>query len=455
MYVCGPTVYGPGHLGHGRTYVNFDLLRRTLIFNGFKVKYVMNITDVHDDMIKQAKKEGVSILELADKYIPLFKADLKALNILPADVYPRVTENIEGIIKMIKALIDRGYAYLAKDGSVYYRVNKFKNYGRLSGRRVGETKTGTRVETDKYEREQAADFTLWKAAKPGEPATVSWDSPWGKGPASPARLDSAERAGRPGWHIECSVMAKKHLGETIDIHAGAMDLKFPHHENEIAQSEAANGQKFVNYWLHAGLLEVEGKKMSKSLGNFIEIQEIKEKRFEPLALRYLFLTSHYRAKMNFTWAGLAAAQKALVKLRRYALEARAAKERSGIENDSRSRIGGIGGALVRLNDDLDIPGVLAWMWQKVKDKSLSYGMIKTLDQLLGLRLTKLKIKKPLQDSAGIEKLKINEKIKNLLEKREELRKAKKFKEADQIREKIRKIGYHLEDTKQGAKLSKI
>ena len=443
MYVCGPTVYGPGHLGHARTYVNFDLLRRALIFNGFKVKHVMNITDIHDDMIKQAKKEGVTILELADKYIPLFKQDLADLNILAADVYPRVTEHIDEIIKMIKQLIDKDYAYVEKDGSVYYRVREFKKYGRLSGRRIGEGKTGTRVKTDKYEREQAADFVLWKGIKPGEP---SWDSPWGKG--------------RPGWHIECSVMAKKHLGETIDIHAGAMDLKFPHHENEIAQSEAANGKRFVNYWLHAGLLDIEGKKMSKSLANFIEIKEIKAKGFEPLALRYLFLTSHYRAKMNFTWQGLAASQKALNRLRRYAASCRATSEESelgsatvrGVPTAESLLRGGRNGLLgggterevqVLINNDLDAPGALAWMWQKIKDKSLSHAMIKEFDKVLGLRLT-------VQTKAS----KIPAEIKKLAQEREELRRTEKWQEADEVREKILKIGYALEDTSQGTKVKK-
>ena len=305
IYTCGPTVYGPGHLGHARSYTTFDLLKRTLIYDSFKVKHVLNITDVHDDMIKKADEEGITIFELADRYIPLFKQDMVDLNVLPADYYPRVTEHIPEIIEMIKVLIDKGFAYVEKDGSVYFDVSKFKNYGQLSGRKLEEARTGTRVQTDKYEKEEATDFALWKGvlASQGDSleSGASWDSPWGKG--------------RPGWHIECSVMSKKLLGETIDIHAGAMDLKFPHHENEIAQSETANGAKFVNYWLHAGLLDVEGRKMSKSLGNFIEIHEVKEKGIDPLALRYLFLTVGYRDKLNFTWTGLGAAQTALNNLR--------------------------------------------------------------------------------------------------------------------------------------------
>jgi len=245
MYVCGPTIYGPSHLGHARTYISFDLIRRYLVYRGYKVKYVVNITDVHDDMIKEARKRKITIAQLADKFLPLYLKDMNTLNVQKADIHPRVSQHIKEIIKMIEILINKGYAYVTYDGSVYYDVSQFKNYGRLSRIKLDKEITGTRVKTDKYEKKAVIDFALWKAAKKGEPY---WLSPWGKG--------------RPGWHIECSVMSMKYLGETLDIHGGAKDLIFPHHENEIAQSEAATGKKFVRYWLHAGLLKIEGKKMS-------------------------------------------------------------------------------------------------------------------------------------------------------------------------------------------------
>ena len=253
LYTCGPTVYGPSHIGNIRSYLSYDFLKRALEFSGFKIAHVLNLTDVHDSMIEEAKKEGISVKVLGDRFIEHFHLDLSRLNIEPADIYPRVTEHIKEIMAMIISLVEKGYAY-EREGSVYFDVSKFKDYGKLSGRKLAEGKTGTRVKTDKYAREEVADFALWKAASEGEEeAGAVWDSPWGKG--------------RPGWHIECSVMAKAHLGETLDIHGGGLDLKFPHHEKEIAQSESANGKKFVNLWFHGGTLVVEGKKMAKSLGN--------------------------------------------------------------------------------------------------------------------------------------------------------------------------------------------
>lgn len=430
MYTCGPTVYGPGHLGHARSYVNFDLLKRMFIYNGYQVKHILNITDIHDDMIKRAKKEGITIEELANRYIPLFKEDLADLNILPANAYPRVTENIPKIIEMVKTLVDKGYGYVEKDGSVYYDVSKFKNYGQLSGIKAEEKKTGTRIKADKYEREEVSDFALWKGQKKGEPF---WPSPWGKG--------------RPGWHIECSVMANKYLGKTIDLHGGAMDLKFPHHENEIAQSEAANGVKFVNYWFHAGLLEVEGQKMSKSLGNYIEIREVKKKGFDPLALRYLFLTAHYRSKLNFTWKSLKSASVALEKLRgvvrglRQGSQARATLSQSGLRKSQiyREKF------LKAINQDLKTSEALSVVWELVKSNVPSYDkldLILDFDRVLGLGLGEV----------SPAKQKIPEEVKKLVKEREALRKTKKWLAADKVREKIEKLGWQVEDTSQGPEL---
>jgi cysteinyl-tRNA synthetase len=431
MYTCGPTVYGPGHLGHARSYTNFDLLKRTLIYQGYKVNHVLNITDVHDDMIKKANEEGITIFELADRYIPLFKRDLADLNILPADVYPRVTEHIPEIIKMIKTLIEKGYAYVEKDG-VYFDVSQFKDYGRLSGRKLDQAKTGTRVETDKYEKDEAVDFVLWKLAS----IEHSWDSPWGMG--------------RPGWHIECSVMAGKYLGKTIDIHAGAMDLKFPHHENEITQSEAANSVKFVNYWVHAGLLEVEGRKMSKSLGNIYTLDDLKQKGFEPLSLRYLFLTSHYRDKMNFTWKSLSAAQAALNNLRELVVNLRQVGESESMVSEVKlAKVDKFRKAFVEaINNDLGIPQALAIVWEMLKSNIPAPDKLDLLfdfDQILGLRLSEVS---PIiyYPSSTIQKL---------LDEREKLRKEGKWQEADKLRQQVEKIGYSIEDTEEGPKIKKI
>ena len=426
IYSCGPTVYGPGHLGHARSYTNFDLLKRVFLYQGFKVKHVLNITDIHDDMIKKARELGISVNQLANRYIPLFKKDIQELNIIKPTVFPRVTRHIPEIIKMTKILLKKGYAYIEKDGSVYFDISKFKNYGKLSGIKLKELKTGTRVETDKYEKEEISDFALWKGAKPGEPY---WLSPWGKG--------------RPGWHIECSVMSQKYLGKTIDIHAGAMDLKFPHHENEIAQSEAANNVKFVNYWVHAGLLEVESKKMSKSLGNYIEIHEIKEKGFNPLALRYLFLTAHYRQKLNFTWKGLEASEKALNKLYEKIKDLKSQKSKSRPSNLKKYKQEFI----ETIANDLNISKALGLTWKMLKDKNVSpkdkYNLLLDFDKVFGFDLGKAEF---------YTRTNIPIEVKKLVELREKLRKQKKWQEADQVRKRVEKFGWQVEDTSKGPKL---
>ena len=432
LYTCGPTVYGPGHLGHARTYVNFDLLKRILLYNGFKVGHVLNITDVHDDMIKKANELGMTIFELSDKYTPLFLQDMNDLNTIPANYYPKVTEHIKEIIEMIGILVKKNFAYVEKDGSVYFRVSKFKDYGQLSGIKLEKAKTGTRVETDKYEKESAADFVLWKGAKEGEP---SWDSPWGKG--------------RPGWHIECSVMSKKYLGKTIDIHGGATDLKFPHHENEIAQSETVNGVKFVNHWFHPGLLDIESQKMSKSLGNYIEIHEIKEKGFDPLALRYLFLTTHYRQKLNFTWKGLEAASSALKNLRLQIINYQLSisnSRRPSLSQDKLEKIEDFQKRFVGfINDDLAIPQALALMWEVVKSNippGDKLDLILNFDQVFGLKLAEVKT----------EKHKIPAEVKKLVEEREKARQEEKWPEADKIRKKVKELGFIIEDTPGGVRI---
>jgi len=425
MYVCGPTVYGPSHIGHARTYVNFDFLKRVLEYNGHTVSHVLNITDVHDDMIREAKEYGISINDLGDQYIEHFYSDLKALNVEDPNVFPRVSEHIDEIIQMVKELVERGFAY-ERDGSVYFDVSEFGDYGKLSRVKLAEAKTGTRVAADKHEKEEAVDFALWKAAKPeDEEVSAVWESPWGKG--------------RPGWHIECSVMAREHLGDTLDIHGGALDLRFPHHENEIAQSQSATGKKFVNYWVHAGLLTVEGKKMSKSLGNYIEFDEIIEREFNPLAFRYLSATAHYRGELNFTWASLEAAQHALDKLYN--------------ELSTWDPPGNIGCADYEnrfeelINDDLNLPGVIALVWELVKDDELPtfcrMNSLLKMDRVLGLNLEEVK------------ELKIPEEVKELAKEREIQRQQGNWVVADKIRNELEQMGYRVDDTDEGPIVGRV
>lgn len=424
MYTCGPTVYGPSHLGHARTYTNFDFLKRALEYHGYQVEHVLNLTDVHDSMILEAQKQKISIKELADKYIQHFYLDLKKLNIEPPAQFPRVTEHVPEIIQMIEVLVKKGFAY-EKAGSVYYDVSKFEGYGQLSGRKIAEAKTGTRVAADKYEREEVADFALWKKAEEGEEEVEAvWDSPWGKG--------------RPGWHIECSVMSQLHLGDTLDIHGGGMDLKFPHHENEIAQSEAATGKKFAKFWVHSGTLLVEGKKMGKSLGNIVEFDTLVQKEFDPLAFRYLCLTTQYRGELNFTWAGLEAAAIALEKLYD--------------ELSTWDAPGKIGCAEYEnkfeelISDDLNLPEAVALLWKLVKDQRMpTNARMKTLlqmDRVLGLKL------------AEVEAVEVPEEVRELVQEREHARREENWTLADERRDRIQQLGFSVEDTAKGPVVKK-
>jgi cysteinyl-tRNA synthetase len=294
FYNCGPTVYGYFHIGNARNFILADTIRRYLRFRGYEVRLVQNITDIDDKIIRRANEEGVSTAEVAEKYTRAYLEHVRALGIEPADLNPRATGHIPQMVAFIQKLIDKGFAYESQ-GDVYFSVSKFPDYGKLSRKNIAELREGERVAVDPRKRDPK-DFDLWKAAKPGEPA---WDSPWGPG--------------RPGWHVECSVMSGTHLGETIDIHSGGSDLQFPHHENEIAQSEAVNGKPFVRYWIHNAFLNISGQKMSKSLGNFVTIDQVLA-RFDPMAVRYFFLTAHYRSPMDYTADSLAEATSALARL---------------------------------------------------------------------------------------------------------------------------------------------
>lgn len=419
MYTCGPTVYDFVHLGNWRTFTFEDLLKRTLRYAGFKVKQVMNITDVDDKIIKRAASENTNLKSLTKHYTELFFQDRDKLNILPADVYPQATDHIPQMISLIEKLIAKGLAY-ESEGSVYYAIKNFSDYGKLSQLKFTEQKSENKTDQDEYVKDSASDFALWKASKEGEP---KWDSPWGPG--------------RPGWHIECSAMSMEHLHPTFDIHAGGIDLLFPHHENEIAQSEGATGQPFAKYWLEGEHLMMAGEKMSKSLGNIFTLKTIEEKNFSPLALRYLFLTAHYRQTLNFTWESLGAAQNALSKLEnlmRDWLDIPAGK----ILEDYQKKF------TENLENDLSLPQALATMWEMVNDSTLlsadKKATLLNFDQVLGLSLDKIK---PTVIPAEVETLLIS---------REKARAENDFAKADELRAEIMNLGFVIEDSPTGPKL---
>ncbi len=436
IYACGPTVYNYAHLGNLRAYVFEDILRRTLKFNDYKIRQITNITDVEDKIIKKAQQEKKSILQITRPYEKIFFEDIKKLNIEKAEGYPRATEHIKEMINLISVLIKKGFAYQGEDKSIYFKISKFKNYGKLSGlkkrqipacRQAG--KSAARIDSDEYKKDNAQDFVLWKSAKPDEP---SWSSPWG--------------AGRPGWHIECSAMSMKYLGKTLDIHVGGVDLIFPHHENEIAQSEAATEKKFSKFWIHGEHLLVNGEKMSKSLGNIFTLRDIEKKNINLLAFRYLLLGTHYRKKLNFTWQSLKAAQNALNNF--YEFFRTSDKSASISQNQYKSASKKYKKMfLAAINDDLNTSKALSVLWETIKEKKLTGGEKKELlidfDRVLGLGLKDTKPKKTAEIPQG---------IKDLAQKRELLRSNKQFIQSDVLRKQIEKLGYLIEDTTAGPKI---
>lgn len=421
MYTCGPTVYDYMHIGNLRTFVFSDILFRSLKYNDFDVSAVQNITDIDDKIIKRAKEKSKTITEISKEYTGYFLKDTEKLNISSKNLkeQPKATQYVDKMIEYIKVLIEKEFAYVEGDGSVYFDISKFSRYGRLSGIENRKLKTGTRILSDEYTKEDVQDFALWKNVSDGN--DVFFDSPFGKG--------------RPGWHIECSVMSQSTLGNKIDIHAGGIDLIFPHHENEIAQSEAKTGEKpFVKYWVHGAHMLVDGKKMSKSLNNFYTLSDLEEKGFDPLSLRYLFLQTHYRQEMNFTLDALKAAQNALEKLRKEI--AKYDKPKIGCAELEEH-------FLKAVNDDLNMPKALSVLWETVRSDYPSSAKAQTLfkfDEILGLSL---------KDSASIivqrQEDKMPEEVKKLFQERNELRKVKKYEEADKIRERIIGLGFKVED----------
>ena len=436
IYVCGPTVYDYIHIGNARPMIVFDTLRRYLEYKGYDVNYVSNFTDVDDKIIKRANEEGVDASVISERYIAEVKKDMAALNVREATTHPKATEEIPDMIEMVKTLIEKGYAYEV-NGTVYFRTRKFKDYGKLSKKNIDDLRSGNRdlLVSGVDEKEDPLDFVLWKPKKEGEP---SWPSPWGDG--------------RPGWHLECSVMSKKYIGDVIDIHAGGEDLVFPHHENEIAQSEAANGTEFARYWMHNGFLKINNEKMSKSLGNFFTVREIAEK-YPLQVIRFFMLSAHYRSPLNFS-ADLVEASKN--GLERILTAVDRLKSISGTEGEVDKAVADEMDAFVKkyeaaMDDDLNTADAISVIFELVKyaNVNVTEESTKATVELVLNTVTKL------CDILGIitEKKKeiLDSDIEALIEERQAARKAKNFARADEIRDQLSNMGIILEDTREGVK----
>ena len=440
MYTCGPTIYNYAHIGNFRTYVFEDLLRRTIKYFDMPIIQVMNITDVEDKTIKGALENGCSLSAYTKKYKEAFFEDLKSLSIEPVEFYPVATDYIEDMIKMIQTLLDNKMAYKSKEGDVFFSIKTFPSYGRLSHLCLSELKSGAsmRVQADEYEKESACDFVLWKAYHKERDGAVFWESPFGKG--------------RPGWHIECSAMATKILGESIDIHVGGVDNIFPHHENEIAQSEGCSGKRFVRHWIHAEHLIVEGKKMSKSLGNFYTLRDLLALGFSGAEIRYLLLSTHYRTQLNFTLDGLKSARRSLRRLNDFV--ARVDRITGETGSSYKSFITeGESAFKHALGDDLNISRALASLFDMVRqlNSHLDQNQIGILGKEEILACLK-KIDKVLGCLSFKRDVAISEVVREALEKREKARAAKNWEEADRQRDLILKAGFLIEDGPAGAQL---
>ncbi len=436
MYTCGPTVYDYGHIGNFRAFIFEDLLRRWLEYRGFKVTQVMNVTDVDDKTIKASNAKRIPLKEHTKRYIDAFFEDIVTLNIRKAEHYPRATDHIREMVALVKRLLEKGYAYRGDDGSIYYDVSKFEQYGKLAKIKVEELRPGARVRVDEYAKEEACDFVLWKAWDEAD-GNIFWETELGRG--------------RPGWHIECSAMSMKYLGETFDIHCGGVDNLFPHHENEIAQSEAATGKKFVNYWLHNEYLLVEGRKMAKRLGNQYTLRDLTAKGYDPKAVRYLMISTHYRQQLNFTFAGLEAAKNTadrLVNFMRRLLIA----DGKGLGEKLETLTDHVQTSFEEgMDDDLNINVALAAIFDFVREVNshLDNDML-SKDEAKSVYDVMLRFDKVLGVMGEIEeKRKLPKDAEELIHKREEARRAKDWRTADEIRDKLRSMGIIIEDTHQG------
>ncbi len=438
MYVCGPTVYNYIHIGNARPMIVFDTVRRYMEHRGYEVNYVSNFTDVDDKIIKKSVEEGIPAEEVAQRYIAECKKDMADMNVKPATAHPLATEEIPGMLDMIGTLIEKGYAYAAEDGTVYYRTRKFAEYGKLSHKNIDDLQAGHRdIKVTGELKEDPLDFVLWKPKKDGEPY---WESPWCKG--------------RPGWHIECSVMAKKYLGDEIDIHAGGEDLIFPHHENEIAQSEAANGKQFAKYWLHNAFLNIDNKKMSKSLGNFFTVREVGEK-YDLQVLRFFMLSAHYRSPLNFSADLMEAAKNGLERIVTAAenlkrLSGYADGEMTEAEKALYAKSGQYAEKFdASMDDDFNTADAISAIFELVKFCNTNasgenskeyldalYDRLAELCNVMGIIIEK---------EAEI----LDEEIENLIQERQAARKAKDFAKADEIRGRLSSMGIILKDTREG------
>lgn len=446
MYVCGPTVYNFIHIGNARPMIVFDTVRRYMEYKGYEVNYVSNFTDVDDKIIKKANEEGVSPEEITARYIAECITDMKALNVKEATTHPRATNEIQGMIDMISILIDKGYAYVAEDGTVYYRTRKFKDYGKLSHKNLDDLESGHRKEKEAIKvtgaetKEDGLDFVLWKPKKEGE---IAWASPWCEG--------------RPGWHIECSVMSKKYLGDSIDIHAGGEDLIFPHHENEIAQSEAANGVEFTKYWLHNGFLNIDNRKMSKSLGNFFTVREIGEK-YDLQVLRFFMLSAHYRSPLNFSAELMEAAKNSLERiitavdnLSHLAEAAEPGKEDETVKTAVDEYVLKFEAAM---DDDFNTADAIAAVFELVKYANTNITSEQSQETILMVKEKIVNLCDVMGIITEVEKEILAEEIEKLIEERQAARKAKNFARADEIRDQLLSQGIVLEDTREGVKWKK-
>ena len=441
IYACGPTVYNYFHIGNARPFIIFDTLRRYMEYRGYKVTFVQNFTDIDDKMIKAANEQGITVKELGDRFINEYYQDAKGLNIKPATIHPRATEHIQEIIDLIQTLIDKGHAYVAENGDVYYSAESFKGYGKLSGQVLEDLDLGSGFEARKEKRLDAtevkrhpADFALWKAKKEGEPA---WESPFSEG--------------RPGWHIECSAMSMKYLGDTIDIHGGGQDLTFPHHENEIAQSEGATGKTFAKYWMHNGYINVDNRKMSKSLGNFFTVRDI-AKEVDLLAVRLFMLSAQYRSPINYSYDLIQQAKTGLDRIYNCMenLKEVAAKDTTDADFFAEHKQKFIDA----MDDDLNSADAVGAVFELVKDLNTRYvGGESTEGAKVGLNLlTELLDVLGLLREASNE---IPEEIVKMAEERAQARKDKNWALADSLRDKIKELGYELKDSADGVKITKI
>ena len=445
IYACGPTVYNFIHVGNARPIILFDVLRRYFEYRGYDVTFVQNFTDVDDKIIKRANEEGITSQEVAEKYIQEYFTDAQGLGVRPATIHPKATENMQQIIDMVQTLIDKGYAYPVENGDVYYRTLKFKGYGKLSHQPIEDLQSGARIAVGDV-KENPLDFALWKAAKPGEPA---WDSPWGPG--------------RPGWHIECSAMSNRYLGKTIDIHCGGEDLQFPHHENEIAQSEAANGCEFVHYWMHNGFLNIDNRKMSKSLGNFFTVREAAE-AYGYETIRLFMLSAHYRSPLNYSADILHQAQNSLDRL--YSAEDHLKYlAANGAESDKNAAEAALADTFdsyrqrfdEAMDDDFNTANAISVLFELVRAINIATAdenqptkagaqacldMVHEFTDVLGLLYSRK------EES-------LDEKVEQMIADRQAARAAKNWAEADRIRDELKAMGIELKDTKQGVQWKKI